>query len=592
MQSKTTVRSGIQFVWASLTHQTRYGLLAALALTAAAAWMNAMIPVLLGDLASSAEKSVRNLSKAGPGDALSWLVILGFCFLGRELAQMARKYLVHRITTASERGAVKRMVGHLLRLDLATLKNFQSGAIQGRIRRCLDGYVRLLKLSFMDFIPAIMTAGFAIAVAIARHVEIGGLILLSLPFLFLAVGWQGRSQKGIRVALVRNKERMEGTVAEQLAGIEYIRTADTHRLEEDRIAHAAEVLRATEMRHHSAMGWFDFLKAMIESAFFIAVIWVAFRLAGQGRIPVGEIITSTMLFTSVLGPVREIHRIMDEAAESSIAVSDFGDLMRLPHDASFEATGHVHGICTEACTAISAQNLTVKFPHQGMAPVLENFNVVIPRGQIVGIVGKTGCGKSTFLKTLTRLVHPTSGELKILGRDIGNLSRTCIGEIFGVVSQIPFIKSGTIRDNIAYGHSTTCESALANVVEMAVLAEDIKIMKNGLDAAVLEAGSNFSGGQRQRIAIARALLNPKPITIFDEATSALDNVSEARVLDSILQLRGRSTVMIIAHRLSTLRYVDRILVFSEGKIVEDGTYDQLLAQGGHFATSVKAAASQ
>lgn len=144
-------------------------------------------------------------------------------------------------------------------------------------------------------------------------------LFLSLPFLFLAVYWQGRSQQGIRVSLLRSKEQMEGTIAEQLAGIEYIRCADTHELEESTISDKAESLRKVEMKHHSAMGWFDFLKTMIESVFFVAVTGLSIWLAGRGQIAVGEIVTSACCSPVAPGPVREIHRIIDEAAESSLS---------------------------------------------------------------------------------------------------------------------------------------------------------------------------------------------------------------------------------------------------------------------------------
>jgi ATP-binding cassette subfamily B protein len=592
MNNPSNIKSGISFIWRHLGMAPRWGLLVATVTIALAAWLNSMIPVLLGDLASGAEAAIRSSAGISLEYAKVALWSLFGCFLGRELANMVRKYIVHRITTTSERNMASTLIGHLLRLDLATLRGFQSGALQGRIRRCVDGYVRLLKLSFMDFVPAILTAGFAVAMALNRNGCIGGLILLSLPFLFLAVYWQGRSQQGIRVSLLRSKEQMEGTIAEQLAGIEYIRCADTHELEESTISDKAESLRKVEMKHHSAMGGFDFLKAMIESVFFVAVTGLSIWLAGGGHIAVGEIVTSSMLFASVLGPVREIHRIIDEAAESSLSVSDFREMLGLPQDGSFGDCSSVAVDTVARPCAIEADGLEIGYGGpSGKSHILNGMTVTIPAGQVVGIVGKTGCGKSTFLRALVRLIHPTGGQLTVFGIPIGNLSRKRISNLLGVVSQNPFIRSGSIQDNVMYGSTNTSVGDVHAAIAKAALTADLNSLEGGLAHQVTEGGNNLAGGQRQRLAIARALFQPKPIMIFDEATSALDNMSEAKVLRSIMALRGGSTVLMIAHRLSTLRDVDRILVFSGGKVIEDGPYATLVAAGGVFADLVKASES-
>jgi ATP-binding cassette subfamily B protein len=538
-------------------------------------------------------RGVRSATRISFETAQSALLALLGCFAGRELANVLRKYLLHRITTTTERDGAARLVGHLLRLDLAKLREFQSGALQGRIRRCVDGHVRLLRLTFMDMVPAVFTASFAVVMALARNVWVGGLILLSLPFLFLAVWWQARSQQGIRVSLLRRREHMEGTIAEQLAGIETIRCANTHGWEESQITARAEALRQVEMRHHTAMGWFDFLKVMIESIFFVAVTGLSIWLAASGGLAVGGIVTSSMLFASVLGPVREIHRIIDEAAESALAVADFRELLALPPDISFTAAPIAAQAATvHAPPAILAKGLCVGYGGtSGARVVLDGLDLVIPHGQVVGIVGETGCGKSTLLRAILRLVHPVNGELQLYGQPVAGLDRARLSEIIGIVNQHPFIRSGTLRENVTYGSSNGSPPAIESALEKAALTADLVSFHSGLAHAINEGGANLSGGQRQRLAIARALYRPKPLMIFDEATSALDNTSEATVLRSIMALRGQSTVLMIAHRLSTLRDVDRILCFADGKVKEDGSFSELVARNGAFAKLVRAGES-
>jgi len=592
MEPSRQIHKGIAFIWRQLGKAARWGLLGGIATIALAAWLNSLIPVILGDLASNTGNHMR-ASTGIPFDVakVALLSLLG-CFAGRELANLARKYILHRITTTTERDSAVRLVGHLLRLDLSKLREFQSGALQGRIRRCVDGYVRLLHLTFMDMVPAIFTALFAVVMALTRNVWIGCLILLSLPFLFYAVWWQLRSQQGIRVSLLRSKEEMEATIAEQLGGIEAIRCADTHALEEGAIAGKANVLRRVEMKHHTAMGWFDFIKVMIECIFFVAVTGLSIWLVARGELAVGEIITASMLFASVLGPVREIHRIIDEASESAIAVTDFRDLLALPQDVSFNTNLDTEE-SAPATAAIAVKGLRVGYGgSNGASLILDGLDLVIPHGQVVGIVGKTGCGKSTLLRAMLRLIHPVGGELRIYGKSVTTFDRASLSEVIGIVSQHPFIRSGTLGENVTYGSCDSNAAAIESALEQAALTADLATFEAGIAHPVKEGGANLSGGQRQRLAIARVLYQPKPLMLFDEATSALDNTSEAAVLRSILALRGRSTVLMIAHRLSTLRDVDRILFFSDSKVIEDGSYDELLACNGAFASLVRAGKKQ
>lgn len=246
-------------------------------------------------------------------------------------------------------------------------------------------------------------------------------------------------------------------------------------------------------------------------------------------------------------------------------------MLGLPLDESFgdcssADAGPVAGPC-----AIESDGLEIGYSGpNGKSLILGGMTVAIPAGQVVGIVGKTGCGKSTFLRALLRLIHPTSGQLTVCGIPIGKLNRQRISSLLGVVSQNPFIRSGSIQGNVTYGSTNTSIGDVRSAIDKAALTADLNSLEGGLAYQVTESGNNLAGGQRQRLAIARALFQPKPIMIFDEATSALDNMSEAKVLQSIMALRGSSTVLMIAHRLSTLRDVDRILVFSGGKVIEDG----------------------
>ena len=215
--------------------------------------------------------------------------------------------------------------------------------------------------------------------------------------------------------------------------------------------------------------------------------------------------------------------------------------------------------------------------------------MAIRHGETIGVAGRSGCGKTTWLRALMRLVHPCGGTATLGGVPLEQVSRKAIGELVGYVGQNPFVFAGTVAQNIAYGCDHPTEKQIRRAAEMACIHDEIMMMPGGYRARVAERGQNLSGGQKQRIALARVFLKNPPILILDEGTSALDNTSERLVQKAINAARADRTVILVAHRLTTLRDADRILVFDDGRIVETGTYAELVRRGGAFAELVRSA---
>jgi ATP-binding cassette subfamily B protein len=207
-------------------------------------------------------------------------------------------------------------------------------------------------------------------------------------------------------------------------------------------------------------------------------------------------------------------------------------------------------------------------------------------GETVEAAGPSGAGKSSWLRALLRLAHPCGGELVVGGIPIESVSRQAIGRLVGYVALTPFLFAGTIAENIAYGCGTVSKTGIRLAAARAGIREEIMAMPRTYAAWVSERGANLSGGQRQRIALARAFLKNPPILILDEAASALDTISERAVQWAIADARVDRTVIIVAHRLSTLRDADHILVFDKGQIAETGSYGELVHQDGIFAKLV------
>ncbi len=225
----------------------------------------------------------------------------------------------------------------------------------------------------------------------------------------------------------------------------------------------------------------------------------------------------------------------------------------------------------------------VTFAYQKNRPVFEELNVVIPAGQKIGLVGFSGSGKSTFVNLILRSYDLTLGRIMIDNQNIADVTQDSLRAQIAMIPQDPTLFHRTLRENIAYGCLHATEEEILQASKLAYCHEFIEKLAEGYDALVGERGIKLSGGQRQRIAIARAILKNAPLLILDEATSSLDSVTEKMIQESLQNLMQHRTTIVVAHRLSTLANMDRILVFHQGKIIEDGTKDSLLKAKGHFA---------
>ena len=224
----------------------------------------------------------------------------------------------------------------------------------------------------------------------------------------------------------------------------------------------------------------------------------------------------------------------------------------------------------------------VSFKYKGGEKVLENFNLQVEKGKTVAIVGETGSGKSTIVNLLCRFYEPTSGEVLIDGTDYRNYPQIWLHSNLGYVLQTPFLFSGTIMDNIRYGKLDATDEEVKRAAELVDADHFIKKLPNGYDTSVGEGGSKLSTGEKQLVSFARAILANPALFVLDEATSSIDTETEAKIQNAIEKVLEGRTSFIIAHRLSTIRHADRILVITDGKIMEDGTHKELMKNKKHY----------
>ncbi len=581
-------------VWQLVPGRHRWALGGALLIVSLASAGNTAVAPLLGRMVDSvaADRSLGLAPSAILKRASVYLGLLGLAYLVRESMNVLRRYLVENTCTRINKDMNVRLVAHLMKVDLSILAQDQVGALYGRITRSSDGFVRFLRISFLDFVPALFTGAFAVAYAVLKQPWVALVMVGVVPVSLSLTIWQLITQKGIRLDLMRTREVMDGTVVELLSGIDYVRAANTDRQEVRRVARTAERQRSREIRHHFEMSLFGCGKALNEGFFHILVLAFAVYLFAHGRLQgIGDIFTFSVLYLSVMCPLNEVHRFIDEAHESSLRVGDLIRLLREPVDRSFKPVDPHEPQLVVGEPILFTEDLSVIYPglSEQKRPAIHGVSLVIRHGETIGVAGRSGCGKTTWLRTMLRLVHPTSGTALIGGVPLESISREVIGRLIGYVGQNPFVFSGTIADNIAYGSADVTPEQIRRAAELACIHDEIMRMPRGYKSRVAERGQNLSGGQRQRLALARIFLKNPPVLILDEGTSALDNISEKHIQQAINAARNDRTVILVAHRLTTLLDTDRILVFDDGRIVETGSYEALIRQNGVFAELVRSA---
>ncbi|TAK62338.1 ABC transporter ATP-binding protein [Methylobacter sp.] len=320
--------------------------------------------------------------------------------------------------------------------------------------------------------------------------------------------------------------------------------------------------------------WFQFTAAAMLK---VGTVYYALTLWGTGLIGVGDFTMSVGLALLIINDARNLTRRFLEFFEYVGNVSNGVETIVQAHE--------IVDVPNALPLKISQGRIefrNVCFGYEPNQPVFDDLNVVIEPGQRVGLVGFSGSGKSTFVSLMLRNYQPQSGQILIDGMDIQKVSQDSLHEQVSLIPQDPSLFHRSLKENIGYGRLEADDEAIEAAARMAHADEFIRVMPEGYDSLVGERGVKLSGGQRQRIAIARVMLKDAPILILDEATSSLDSVTEKTIQENLDRVMGRKTVIAIAHRMSTIAHLDRILVFDQGRIVEDGGHDRLLAQQGVY----------
>ena len=578
---KKRLTSILQKIYRLLDFKQKFKFLMILVIMVTSAALTQITPKTIGWLTDD----ILSVNGVSFKKVIPFLILILVVNVVNEMIKIIRRVMVEEIATQTEKKARGLVIQSLLMAPLSYFKKNMTGNIHGRLNRCLDGTIKLEKLLFMDFAPAVfnsmasvvtifMTLPFVLAVPMMLVIPLGTILVFA----------QIRSQRGIRVELLESKSAMDGTIVELINGIEVIRICDSVNFEAGRLNEKSEFLRHKEMKHHKAMAFYDCLKFLNQAVFTVLIIGLSTYLATQGIISVGAVLTAYLCFNQLIKPLEELHRIFDEVAECMVLSGDFFEMAEIENDFSYlESTCNTKSKTTEKM--ITIHDLNFGYSEDDGKFILNHFNLDIEKGSYLGIAGPSGCGKSSLIKVICKL-EKADGEVVIGGISINDLDRKHIADMIALVPQTPFLIAGTIYENIIYGiNRKITMNEVEEAAKKAYIFDYINALPEGFNTLIAEGGSNLSGGQRQRIAIARVFLRKPPILILDEATSALDNTSEKHIQAEIekMQKQDHTTIIAIAHRLTTLNKCDKNIVLNDGKINQEGTFDGLVQKEGMFS---------
>jgi subfamily B ATP-binding cassette protein HlyB/CyaB len=311
----------------------------------------------------------------------------------------------------------------------------------------------------------------------------------------------------------------------------------------------------------------------------LLIIWIGAHLVIAGDLTVGQLIAFNMIAGRVSGPILKIVQLWQDFQQVSISVKRLGDILNSPIEPGYDPS---RSTLPTLKGDVEFEQVAFRYQADGQ-DILSNFQLKVSAGESIGIVGRSGSGKSTVAKLIQRLYVPSQGRVRMDGVDLSMVDTGWLRQHIGVVMQNNMLFSGTIRENIAIAAPATSMEDIISVCEQAGAHEFIVEMPQGYDTPVEEQGNNLSGGQKQRVAIARALLSNPGVLIFDEATSALDYESERIIQNNMKKISAGRTMFIIAHRLSTVHHCDRIIVLDKGQIIEQGSHAELIKRQGYYA---------
>jgi ATP-binding cassette subfamily B protein/subfamily B ATP-binding cassette protein MsbA len=530
----------------------------------------------------------RVLLNAGlePAARLSRLHTAGALFVGvilmANLAKVLKDYRQKRLNAQVMLSLRRSLFHRLLHLPLPNLWDMKAGGILSRLTGDVETTSGLLQMAVVSPSVSVIRLLVGVTVLMLLNWRLALTALLIIPGVMVMSLSFTRRIRPIYRSVRKDAEVIDGRVGETFSGIRVVRAfaRETRELGEY-LSGRHTVLRKELFAHRrELLVWTSW--GLLTSAVNIVIVWYGGYLNVLGRASIGDIMAFQWYTFLLMGPVWNIVNSFSELQRSLAAMERVFEVLGMDHDKpdrpdAVNAPAIVREVRFEA----------VEFEYREGQPVVRDFSVAVPGGSVVALVGRSGAGKTTVTDLVARFHDPTRGRILVNGIDVRQFRLSTYRELLAIVQQDVFLFDGSARDNIAYGRKNATDAAVLDAAHRANAHEFITRLPQGYETTIGERGVKLSGGQQQRLAIARAVLAAPQILILDEATSNLDTESEQLIQASMAALLAGRTTFVIAHRLSTIRRADVILLMDDGRILERGTHDELMAARGTYFKMVR-----
>ena len=556
------------------------GLASVFAIAAPLVGMYALDVVVYRDFSLGTNVLVSLTRELSGSDSFAWYLWLSaaagvvltllagvFSFLKSRWAAIASEALAQRLRDE--------LFGHLHRLPADFFDAADSGDLVQRCTSDVETIRVFLQAHVVEIGRAVLLLFAMLPILFWRDYRLAWLSICLMPLLGVGAFVFFRRIKTLFEITDASEGVLTAVLKENLTGIRVVRAFARHDFERDRFAERNRAFRDNYYRLNKVMAIYWCASDFIATCQIGIVLIAGGIFLVEGSLTVGELFVFISQVSMVIWPIRHLGRVLTDSGKAIVALGRVDHILKSPEESvePTPATGRGRG-------AITVRNLDFSYPNgQG---ILRNMSLSVAPGETVALVGPPGCGKTTFIRVLLRFYPYQRGQIEIDDLEINETDREWIRAQIGVVLQDPFLYAQTIDSNLRVGRPAAPHEDLLQAAQDASLHESISKFANGYDTMVGERGVTLSGGQRQRVALARALLKDPPILVLDDSLSAVDTDTEHRILTALEQRRGRRTTLIVAHRLTTVRNADRILVMDDGCIVQQGSHQQLAEEQGPY----------